>query len=181
MTRTMKQDERGFGLVEALVGFTLLTVGLLGIGAAFAQGMRALGGSNYEIIAREKAVEAVESVFSARDTKTITWAQIRNVNGETGNDGGVFLDGPKPLKLPGLDGLVNTVDDAAGLETLYAPGPDGQLGTPDDLKNPLSHHTREIKITTVNVTLRQIVVTVKYQIGQEERKYVLTTYISSYS
>ena len=181
MTRTIRHDERGFGLVEALVGFTILTVGLLGIGAAFAQGMRALGGSNYEIIAREKAVEAVESVFSARDTKTITWAQIRNVNGETGNDGGVFLDGPKPLKLPGLDGLVNTVDDAAGLETLYAPGPDGMLGTPDDLQNPLSHHTREIKITTVNVTLRQIVVTVKYQIGQEERKYVLTTYISSYS
>lgn len=181
MTQVNTNDERGFGLVEALVGFTILAVGLLGIGAAFSQGMKTLGGSNYEIIAREKAVEAIESVFSARDTKTITWAKLRNVTGETGSDNGVFLDGPKPLKLPGLDGLVNTVDDSAGLETLYSPGPDGLLGTPDDQSNPLSHHTREIKITTVNPTLRQITVTVKYQIGQQERSYVLTTYISSYA
>ena len=88
------------GCVETIVGLSILAFGLLGIAAAFSQGMRSLGGSNYDILAREKAVEAIETVYSARDTKTITWAEIRNVQGETGHDGGVFLDGPHPLTSP---------------------------------------------------------------------------------
>ena len=102
----------GFGLVETIVGLSILAFGLLGVAAAFSQGMRSLAGSNYDILAREKAVEAIETVYSARDTKTITWAEIRNVQGETGHDGGVFLDGHHPLTIAGDDGLVNTEDDS---------------------------------------------------------------------
>lgn len=169
MTRT---NERGFGLVEALVGMLLLTVGMLGIGGAFAQGMKSLSGSNLDIIAREKAVEAIESVFSSRDTKTITWAEIRNVNGETGSDDGVFLDDEKALYLPGDDGLVNTADDSGDIETLVRMG---------DTEQVLDQFTRQIEIRTVDDSLRRIKVTIRYQVGQERREYELVTYISSYS
>ena len=52
-------------------------------------------------------------MFKARDNRMLTWAQIRNVKGATGADGGVFLDGPRDVRDPGADGLVNTADDGA--------------------------------------------------------------------
>jgi hypothetical protein len=169
MTRS---NESGFGLIEALVALSMLAMGMLGIASAFGQGMRSLSGSNVDIVAREKAVEAIESVFSSRDTKTITWAQIRNVSGETGSDGGVFLDAARPIYLPGADGLVNTADDSTVVETLV------RLGT---ARQTLDKFTRQIEIRTIDSTLRQIRVIVRYQVGQEERVYELVTYISSYS
>lgn len=176
LSRAGSHDEGGFGLIEALVGLLLLSAGLLGIGSAFAQGARALSGSNFDIIAREKAVEAVESVFSSRDTKTISWAEIRNAQGETGTDGGVFLDDPQPLRLAGEDGLVNTLDDEEELESLVRPGPNGEV-----ISQPLDKFTRQIEIRTIDHALRQIRVIVRYHVGQQERKYELVTYISSYS
>jgi hypothetical protein len=175
VTTMTRSEESGFGLIEALVGLMLLSVGLLGIGSAFGQGMRSLSGSGYDIIAREKAVEAVESVFSARDTKTILWAKIRNEQGETGHDDGVFVDGEQPLRLSGDDGLINTRDDSGELEAIVRETATGSV------RQPLDKFTRQIEITTVTTSLRQVKVTVRYMVGQEERKYVVTTYISSYS
>lgn len=180
-TMRTQNGERGFGLVEAIVGLSILALGLLGVAATFAQGMRSLAGSNYDILAREKAVEAIESVYSARDTRTVTWAEIRNVVGETGTDGGVFLDGPRPLTLPGDDGLVNTQDDSSTLESLVEPGPDEVIGTGDDKVQVLEGFTREIEIRQLSATLRQLRVTVRYQAGTEAREYELITYISSYA
>ena len=103
----------GFTLIEALVAMMVLTVGLLGLAQSFYVGMRHMSTSSANLIAREKAREAVESVHTARDTRTITWDQIRNVS-----NGGVFLDGAQPLQNAGDDGLVNTADDAAaGIES----------------------------------------------------------------
>ena len=83
-----RRDERshvtprcGFTLIEALVAMAILTVGLLGLAQAFYLGMQHMSTSSANLIAREKAREAVESVHTARDTRTITWAQIRNVVG----------------------------------------------------------------------------------------------------
>ena len=116
----------GFTLIEALLALVILSVGLLGMAQAFYLGMRHMATSSANLIAREKAREAVESVHTARDTRTITWTQIRNVA-----NGGVFLDGPQPLYAAGADGLVNTADDAAaGLETVRDPGPDGNSAPP---------------------------------------------------
>ena len=171
----------GFGLVETLVGLSILAFGLLGVAAAFSQGMRSLAGSNYDILAREKAVEAIETVYSARDTKTITWAEVRNVQGETGHDGGVFLDGPHPLTIAGDDGLVNTEDDSEELEALVQPGVDEQLGTGDDIVQPLTGFTRQIEIKQLSATLRQLRVVIRYHVGTEAREYVIVTYISSYA
>ncbi len=121
-------------------------------------------------------------MFSARDSHKLTWSQIRNVNGAA-SDGGVFIDGPMPLGVPGPDGLVNTADDGA-VETVLLPGRDQILNTSDDVTVTLGNYTREIMIRDVaneNGQLRSIVVTITYQSGSSRRSYVLTSYISSYS
>jgi prepilin-type N-terminal cleavage/methylation domain-containing protein len=173
--------ERGFSLIESLVAVGVLAFGMLAIAAGFTQGLALMGGSNLDILAREKAAEAIESVFTARDTRTISWAQIRNVQGETGSDGGVFADGPQPLSVAGDDGLVNTSDDGA-VETMMLPGRDGLLGTDDDVPQVLTNFTREISIrATAKSTLRLLRVVIRYQVGSETREYSISTYISSYA
>ncbi|MGE0039567.1 MAG: prepilin-type N-terminal cleavage/methylation domain-containing protein [Vicinamibacterales bacterium] len=178
---TTVRDERGFSLVESLVAVTILAYGMLAIAAAFSQGLGTLAGSNFDILAREKAAEAIESVYTARDTKTITWAEIKNVQGESGSDGGVFLDGALPLTQAGDDGLVNTEDDGNDLEAIVKPGADGLLGTDDDEVVPLVNFTREIEIRDISLTLRSLRVIITYKVGPETREYVITTYISSYA
>lgn len=173
-------DARGFGLVEAIVALTILALGLLAVAAAFSQGLAAISGSHLDLLAREKAAEAIESAYTARDTQVIPWAEVRNVQGETGSDGGVFLDGPRPLTDAGPDGLINTADDG-DVETLVTPGPDGVLGTADDVEQPLVNFTREVELRDLSLTLRQLRVLIRYTVGGEEREYVITTYISSYA
>lgn len=181
LTRRAPPSESGFTLVEALIALGIMTVGLLSLAQVMARGMNMITSSPIDLIAKEKAVSGVESVFAARDTRVLTWAQIRNVTG--GNGGGIFLDGAQPIKVAGLDGLINTTDDGA-LEGLTSPGPDGQLGTTDDVFIPLPMMTREIEIrelSPVNTQLRQIRVIVRYQIGPVVRDYILSTFISSFS
>ncbi len=171
-------DQRGFSLLETLVALALLASSLLGLAAVFTTGMGALAAATPDIVAREKAAEAIESVYTARDTRTITWDEIRNVDGESGSDGGVFLDGEQSLRAPGPDGLVNTEDDA-GIEAQAQPGPDNQLGTGDDILQPLSQYTREIRIRDVDNNLRRITVTIRYSVGSVSRTYTVETLISS--
>lgn len=176
-----RDAEAGFSLVETVIAMGILATGLLSMAGVFVLGMGHLAGSSMTLIAREKAREAIESVHTARDTKTITWAQIKNVT-----NGGVFLDGAQNLKTPGPDGLVNTADDT-GMEELLGPGADNLLGTSDDLHTPLYGYTRQIEITELltngvpNPFLRQVKVTVSYKVGSATRSYSLTTYISSIS
>ena len=141
--------------------------------------MQHLSTSSANLIAREKAREAIESVHSARDTRTIDWDEIRNVA-----DGGIFLDGVQPLNASGADGLVNTADDDdAGLEHQVSPGPNGVLGDDDDESTPLTNYQREIQIVElnpVNPDLREVVVTITYSVGTQQRTYTLRTFISAF-
>lgn len=180
-TMHAKPGERGFSMVESLIAVTVLAVGLLTMAAAFTTGMQQMSGSNFDFVAREKAAEAVESVFTARDTQTITWQMIRNAEGESGADGGIFLDDPRPLTEAGPDGLVNTDDDEETLLVLALPGPDGLLGTDDDDELPLSNFTREIVIRDLGPTLRSLRVIVRYTVGGDTREYAIDTYISAYA
>ena len=173
-------DAAGFSLVESLVAVCLLSVGMLAIAAGFVQGTMQLTGSDLDILAREKAAETIESVFTARDTRTIQWARIRNVVGAD-DDGGVFVDGAQPLRRSGADGLINTADDPAELETLVKPGQDGLLGNADDQVMVLSQFTREVIIRDVSATLRDLEVIIRYQVGAVWREYRIKTLISSYA
>ena len=173
-------SSKGFSLAETVIALGVLTTGVLGAAAVLATGMQNLSSSPTDVVTIQKAAEAMEAVFSARQSGKLTWAQINNAAA-----GGVFLDGPQPLYRAGADGLVNTADDAAaGVETVTLPGTDQQLNTADDVVITLAGYTREILITDVpgeNAQLRQIVVTIKYRNGPTIRTYSLTTYISSYS
>lgn len=174
---------KGFSLVETMIALGVLTTGVLGAAAVLAAGMQNLSSSPYDVVTTQKAAEAMEAVFSARQSGKLTWTQIKNVQGASGADGGIFLDGPQSLRTPGADGLVNTADDGA-IETIVLPGKDQMLNTADDQTITLTSFTREIKIRDVSAEsgqLRSIVVTVKYQNGPTTRTYTLTTYISSYS
>ena len=170
----------GFTLIEALIALLVLTVGLLGLAQAFYLGMRHMSTSSASLIAREKAREAVESVHTARDTGTLSWSRIKNVS-----NGGIFLDAAQPLRNAGLDGLVNTADDAAaGTESLREPGPDGLFNTVDDVLTPLNGFTRQIQIlelSPVDPDLRELRVTITFQVGTQRGSYTLRTYVSAFS
>jgi type II secretory pathway pseudopilin PulG len=180
----------GFSFIELIVAMSILMVGLLGLAQVFYFGMAIVGTSSAQLIAREKAREAIESVHTARDTRVITWAQIRNAGAPdcspwantTANGGGTFVNGQQNLLAAGPDGLVATADDA-GLER--TPGPDNTLGTADDI--PMVGFTREVAICDINgnANLRQITVTIRYPgsaaVGSLRRAYTLTTFISSFS
>ena len=168
-------SQAGFSLVETIVAIGVLTVGTLGVAGVFTVGVQKTVSSPVELIATQKAAAAIESVFSARDSHVVTWAQLRNVS-----NGGIFLNGPQPLKVEGPDGVVNTGDDGA-VETVILPGPDQVLGTADDVTQTLSGYTREIRIIDLTADLRSVTVTITYTIGAVVRSYVLTAYISSFA
>jgi hypothetical protein len=188
-------SSKGFSLAETVIALGVLTSGILGAAGVLVTGMQVLSSSPGDVVVMQKAAQAIESVFSARDSHKLTWDQIRNVTG-AGTDGGVFIDGLTDLNLPGPDGLVNTADDTVavattvcpvvcwGVETTRLPGMDQTLGTADDMVRPMSQYQREIKIRDVpgmNGELRSIVVTVTYQNGATKRTYTLSSFISAYS
>lgn len=171
-------SSKGFSLAETVVAIGVLTTGILGAAAVLATGMQNLSSSPGDVVAAQKAAQAIEAVYSARDTGKLTWQQIRNVS-----QSGVFLDGAQPLKQAGPDGLVNTADDTT-VETVTLPGRDQIIGTSDDQVITLNGYTRQITITDVaneNNDLRKIVVTIVYQNGATTRTYTMTTYLSSFA
>ena len=173
MRAKVPSSESGFSLVEVMVAAVILMTGLLCLAYAYGQGVVVVMSSQQDAIARQKAREAMEDVLTARNTDTLTWSQINNVS-----NGGVFLDGPQPLTTPGPDGMVNTADDGA-IETILLPGPDGLLT--DGTSVPLNGYTRQIQITSINLNLKQITITIVYATQQGfSRSYTLTSYVSPY-
>lgn len=171
--------EGGFTLIEALVAMGITVVGVMSLAMVLAFGTRMLLSGQGQMVANQRAAEAVEAVFKARDSRVIQWDQIRNQVG-LGADNGIFLDGPRQIRNPGADGLINTADDGA-IEEVITPGGDGLLGTADDLRTPLSGYTREIEIRDIGPNLRRIRVIVRYRSDVGEREFVLTTFVSSYA
>jgi len=175
------RTESGFSLLEAVFAIGILSVGALGMAGVFTSGMQKTISAPGEVMATQKAAEAIESVFSARDSHQITWDQLKN-----DNYGGIFKHGPQPLTTDGPDGVVGTADDGP-VETIALPGPDQQLGTPDDKTQTLSAFTREIAIEDVPepghtaINLRSITVTITYKSGPATRSYSITALISTFA
>lgn len=175
------RKQKGFTLVEVLVSMIILVIGVLSIAAFFAQGLQSSYQTQMQYIAQEKAQEAMETIFTARDTKVLTWVQIANVS-----LGGVFKDGPQMLCAPGPDGLFGTADDDTTTPDgiVVGPGPDNVFGTADDKTISLNPWmTRTIAIVPVPSTpnLNQITVTINWNYTGQSFKYVLVSYISNFS
>lgn len=175
--------QSGFGLIEAMISSVILIVGLAALAGLFAQSLTFLQYTREDLIAKQKAREALEAVYTARNDGTIGWVGIQNTN-----RGGIFLGGFQPLFLAGPNGIVGTAGQTAILDRQILPGPDGILGTADDVIIPLNNLQRQILIeplidATGNTSpdIRKITVTVQVNSVQRgTRNYTVIGYISRF-
>lgn len=187
-----QRNDSGFTLMEVMIATLVLMVGLLSVAYGVGVGLGVVQTSNEDTLAREKAREAMEDVFTARDTGGITFAQICNVAAGTQC---IFINGFEPLYTPGPDGIVNTADDGTGtplppgcsaapcIEMLDTPGPDGILGTADDVYVPLLNFSRQIQVAVVpnQPNLLQITITIQYTTKTNlTRQVQIIAFISAY-
>jgi prepilin-type N-terminal cleavage/methylation domain-containing protein len=175
------RNERGFTLIEVMMSMMILAIGVLSLAGIISKGLASSYQTQIQYIAQEKAQEAMETIFTARDTKLLTWSQIANVSA-----GGVFKDGPQPLCAAGPDGLFGTEDDLTSQpdSIVVSPGPDGIFGTPDDVTinlNPWMTRTIAIVPTANTPNLNQITVTINWTYEGQTSQFVLVSYISNYS
>src|ERR1700693_188243 len=104
--------QQGFALLETLIAIVVLMIGLLAVLATFAMALSNTNSVQLDSIARQKATEALESIFTARPTRQITLAAIHNVGAGTG----ICTAGFTPMTDPGLDGLDGTGDDVPAVQ-----------------------------------------------------------------
>jgi prepilin-type N-terminal cleavage/methylation domain-containing protein len=188
----MGPNQQGFTLIEVMISAVVLTVGLVSMLAVFGLSLAATQTAQEDMIAKQLASQALESIFTARNTSQISWGQIQNVS-----NGGIFVDGFNQILDPGPDGLEGTADDLQAnaacpgpSKCLISPGPDGILGTADDVYWPLNNYTRQILISPLNdasgnqySSLRSVTITIQYAASTGNRapkNYVMTAYISQY-
>ena len=122
-------------------------------------------------------------MYSARNDTSISFSDIQNIS-----NGGIFSDGFRPLYLPGTNGIVGTAQDTSTLDRTVMPGPDGKLGTSDDITVPMVNYQRQILITNItnadgstNPDLRRIAVTIRVTSpGRAQRDNVVSGFISRY-
>jgi prepilin-type N-terminal cleavage/methylation domain-containing protein len=188
LEKMRRRTSSGFTLIEVLVAMVVLAAGLMSILGMFVFSMNVMQNAQEDLIAREQAKEALENVVSARDTGQVTFNQIQN----TTTAPGIFDPNFQPIYIPRLpDGLINTADYIAPggvLESVTLPGPDGILGTGDDIIVPLSNFQRRIIINPVldatggvNPNVVKIVVTVQYSAGQPgPHQYTVSGYVGRY-
>jgi prepilin-type N-terminal cleavage/methylation domain-containing protein len=181
MKISRRRKQKGFTLIETMIATAVLAFGILSLASIFTQGLKASSQTQIQYIAQQKAQEAMETIFTARDTRLLTAAQINNVS-----TGGVFLDGPQPLLASGPDGLFGTADDDTTNpdSIVVAPGPDKIFGTADDVVINLNPWmTRTILIQPVKNTpnLKSVTVTINWTFAGQSSQFQIVSFISNFS
>jgi type IV pilus modification protein PilV len=194
-SRGQKPSEDGFSLIEVIISMVVLTVGMVSLLGVFGLAMATTQTSQQNLIAKQLANEALESIITARNTSQITWSQIQNATACSGGtnpaSGGIFMTGQTQIYNSGADGIFGTCDDTASspqLQTLADPGADGIYNTTDDQVIPLTNYQRTILISPLldsngNTipTLRGVTITIQYSTPQNpQATYILSSYISEY-
>lgn len=194
------RGQRGFSLIEVMIAMVVMTIGILAVLLSFGTALTATEWAQEDLIARHKALDAMESIYTARNSQQLPFASINNVA-----NGGVFLSGPQSLLCDGSDGLVGTTNAVpctapdtgiacpGGIECIVLPGPDGILGTVDDEVMSLSNYTRTITFSNtflpaalgggVNPNLMAVAITINYSKPGRwglTRSYTVNGLISSY-
>ena len=143
-----------------------------------------MGVSKDEYIAQQKASEAVESIYTARNTGQKSWNTICNI-GSADLSCRYFYRAATQLCDPGADGIVGTADDnCAILDSIVTSGSGREARYGETTcSSALTNFNRTITITSIpgNAELRQITVTINYTSGRFNRTYTLTTNISAFS
>jgi prepilin-type N-terminal cleavage/methylation domain-containing protein len=180
MKKNTVRNKNGFTLVEVMIAMAVMAFGILSLVTVFTQGLVASNQTQVQYIAQQKAQEAMETIFTSRDTRLITWTQLGNISA-----GGIFKDGAQPLCAPGPDGLFGTSDDDLTTPdvVITAPGPDNIFGTSDDVGTNLNPWmTRTITFVPVANTpnLQSITVTVNWTSEGRAFQYSISSFISNF-
>ncbi len=167
-----RASEKGMSLLEVMVAAVVLMIGMVGVLSLFSYAVVTMNFSDEEMIARQKAREALEGVVGARNSASYSWDDINNA------PAGIFVSTATTMTNPGPDGIVNTNDDS-GVESITLPN--GKTRVLSDFK-------RQITIAPATVgglpssTLRTITVTITYPRGQfGTGTYQAIGYISSWN
>ncbi len=190
----LKRAESGFSLIEVVISMAILTVGMVSLLGVFGVAMASTQTSEQDMIAKQLANEAYESVVTARNTSQMNWDQINNVGSvncvSSTPPCGIFLVGYMQMYNAGADGIFGTADDAAsGEEQLQDPGPDGIFQTADDTFIPLTGYQRQIVIGPLFTSggslipsLKSVTITVQYTTSQMkiQKNYTVNSFISQF-
>ena len=188
-TPSTQSGERGFTLLEVLIAMAVLITGLMSMAYGIGLGLAVVQMSTMDTIAREKAREAMEDVFTARDTSTINFNQICNIPTTGPNPNNcLFVNGYTPMYTTDSSGLVNTTAAATQgtMETYVTPGPDGAIGTTDDVTYNLTGFQRSIQVSAISssdgyTVLAQVTVTIRYNpLPWLSRNVTVVTVMSPY-
>ncbi len=171
-----RRSDAGISLLEVMISGLFLTIALMAIAMTMVAGISSMYHTQERLIAKQKAREALESVFTARSTQNIRFSQIQN----TTETGGIFLTGFQAIRGTGTDGIANTADDAAEeIETMVFP--DGSSFT-------LTNYERKITITSVldsegnaDPDIRQITVEVRFRVNRVWQSVSVSSYISRFA
>lgn len=161
----MKHSEKGFSFVDVIIAVTIVLVGVLALSGAMSVALLRTQDTEEQLRAQQVVTSTLESIFSVRDLKTLTWEKIAYTTDPTP---GVFVAGVQPVyDGPGPDGIVGTADDATG--TTVVPT-----------------YTREIVITPVLdpdlliYNAKRVLVRVNYKVGGGNRSEEIETWLTNY-
>jgi prepilin-type N-terminal cleavage/methylation domain-containing protein len=180
--RRRKRRQQGFTLMEVLISMFVLTIGLVSMLGVFATAMASTQAAQQDMIAKQLAQQAMETIFTARGTANLTWDQIQSVGGA--GSPGIFRTGLQAIKQPGTDGIYGSINDgSSGPQTMTLPGPDGIVGTGDDITLGMNNYQRSVTISnTASADLRSVAITIQYTTPTSKfpKTYVLSGFISQY-
>jgi prepilin-type N-terminal cleavage/methylation domain-containing protein len=180
--RQGRHSQNGFSIAEVLISMVVLSVGLISLLAVFGIALVSTQVSQEDMVAKQLASEAMENIFTARDTvqvdpvlgRAIVFDDLQNA------PSGIFVTGQQAINQPGADGIIGTADDGP-IRTLAIADPDGVLrGKTQSLAN----FKRQITIADVagQAAVRSITIVVTYTTPRSPlpRTYTLSGYISQY-
>jgi Tfp pilus assembly protein PilV len=189
---TNRKGEAGFSYIDVTIAMVILLIGVLGAAGALMVNVVRSYETEKQVVAKQMALSAVESVFSAREIARPDgvkgWDQIGNVgsNPVNGVNQGLFLTGWCPIREEsGPDGVAGTSDDAcaANMSCPSATGPVNDSPV-------ISGYERKIVITDLqdperpsppySISRRRVDVTVRYQINQLFRSQTVSTIVTNY-
>jgi prepilin-type N-terminal cleavage/methylation domain-containing protein len=139
--------DSGFSLLEMVVAMLILTIGLLGVASAVGYALMVSNSGRGITNSKLLVVSALEQMETLRDSEQLNFAEISNTRQPAPS---TFLGFPTTFlavsTLPGADFVYGTADDP---------------GLADQTK-AIKGVTRQILITDLSPTLKQIKVTLRY-------------------
>jgi prepilin-type N-terminal cleavage/methylation domain-containing protein len=167
------KSQRGFSLIEMMIATVVTAIGLLAMIGLFAQSLATMQYAQEDIVAKQKAREALEGVYAARDDSSLSFTQIDNFS-----NGGIFKDGMVPLMLNTTTGISGTTSDSTTSDSVLL---DGRTVN-------LTNYQRQILFSPMpaagggnDPNIKKVTITVQVSSpGRGPRTYTVTGYVSRF-